>query len=335
MKKSSWILIMLLVTVLIVSACSSRENGGNTENSPSGSGNTESGSSSGPKDLVILTGGEQGTYYPLGGALAQIITEHVSDMTATAVTTGASVVNINDIHDGQGELALVQNDIAFYATEGSQMFEKKVDGFKGIATLYPEVVQIVTAADSGIKSVDDLKGKRVAVGDQGSGAEANAKQILEVHGITYDDIKAEYMAFGDAANGIQDGNIDAAFITAGTPTGAIEALKASKPVTIVTISDEKIKEISEKYPYYTEFSLPKDVYGTEADAKTVAVQAMLVVTDSFSDDDVYAITKAMFENLDVFVGTHQRGQDITLDTALDGMSIELHPGAKKYYDETK
>lgn len=289
----------------------------------------------GGKDLVVLTGGEQGTYYPLGGALAQIINEHVDGMTATAVTSGASVVNVNDVNDGKGDLALIQNDIAYYAAQGTQMFQSKVDGFKGIATLYPEVVQIVAAADSGIESVDDLKGKRVAVGDQGSGAEVNAKQVLEAHGITYDDIQAEYMAFGDAAGGIQDGNIDAAFITAGTPTGAIEALKANKAVTIVTIAEDKIRELTETYPYYTAFSLPKDVYGTERDAMTVAVQAMLVASDSLGEDEVYDIVKQMFEHLNVFADTHQRGKDITLDTALDGMSVELHPGAQKYYDEIK
>lgn len=285
------------------------------------------------KDLVVLTGGEQGTYYPLGGALAEIITDEVKAMTATAVTSGASVVNINDVQDGNGELALVQNDIAYYAVNGLHMFEEKVDGIKGIATLYPEVIQIVTSADSGIKTVDDLKGKRVAVGDQGSGAEANAKQILQIHGITYDDIQAEYMAFGDAANGIQDGNIDAAFITAGTPTGAIEALKAAKEIALVTISEENIEKLTEEYPYYTRFEIGSDVYNTADGAVTVAVQAMLIVSDDMSDDEVYDITKAMFEHRDVFENTHQRGKDITLQTALDGMSIDLHPGAKKYYDE--
>ncbi|MCU6708569.1 TAXI family TRAP transporter solute-binding subunit [Paenibacillus sp. J5C_2022] len=291
--------------------------------------------SKGDKDLVILTGGEQGTYYPLGGALAQIINDQAKGMTATAVTSGASVVNVNDVNDGKGDLALIQNDVAYYAVQGTQMFQTKVDGFKGVAMLYPEVVQIVAAADSGIASVDDLKGKRIAVGDQGSGAEVNAKQILDIHGIAYDDIKVEYMAFSDAAGGIQDGNIDAAFITAGTPTGAIEALKANRAVTIVTISDEKIAELADKYPYYTSFNLPKDVYGTENDAKTVAVGAMLVASDDMSEDDVYKLTKAMFEHLDVFAATHQRGKDITLDTALDGMSVDIHAGAQKYYDEVK
>ena len=326
MKKHGLLLILMLVVGMVLAACGT-SNGGNAGGDGDGDGWVS--------DITILTGGEQGVYFPLGGAMARIITDNVENVTATGVSSGASVVNSNDIHDGKAEIALVQNDIAFYAHEGSQMFTDKTDNFYGIATLYPEVVQIVTSANSGITTVEDLKGKRVAVGDQGSGAEANARQILEIHGITYDDITAEYMAFGDAANEIQNGNIDAAFITAGTPTGAIEALKTTTDIEIVSISADKISELSEKYPYYTSFNIPASVYGASKDATTVAVQAMIIVSKDLSDDQVYEMTKALFENLDVLAGTHARGADVTLETALDGMSIEVHPGAQRYYDEVK
>jgi TRAP transporter TAXI family solute receptor len=284
-------------------------------------------------EVTILTGGEQGVYFPIGGAMAQIITQHVDGVKATGVTSGASVVNSNDLNDGKAELALVQNDIAFYAHAGSHMFNQVTNNFLGIATLYPEVVQIVTAADSGIETVQDLVGKRVAVGAQGSGTEANARQILEVYGIQYNQLNVEFMNFGDAASGIQDRNIDAAFITSGTPTGAIEALKANRNVRIVTISPEKIDELTTKYPYYTRFDLSKDVYGTDSDATTVAVQAMLIVRRDMSDDRVYAITKAIFENTDVLANTHARGSNITKETALDGMSINVHPGAQRFFND--
>ncbi|RXJ00357.1 TAXI family TRAP transporter solute-binding subunit [Anaerobacillus alkaliphilus] len=320
MKRYSLLLVLLLAVGMVLAACGSSNSGSDGE---------------WVSDVTILTGGEQGVYFPLGGAMARIISENVDGVTATGVVSGASVVNSNDINDGKAELGLVQNDIAFYAHEGSAMFTEVTNNFYGVATLYPEVVQIVTSADSGIVTVEDLRGKRVAVGDQGSGTEANAKQILEVHGITYDDLNIEFMSFGDASGGIQDGNIDAAFITAGTPTGAIEALKASREVRIVSISPDKIKELTDKYPYYTHFDLPSSVYGTSSDATTVAVQAMIIASKSLSDDQVYAMTKAIFENLDVIEATHARGKDITLGTALDGMSIELHPGAKRYFDEAK
>jgi TRAP transporter TAXI family solute receptor len=286
-------------------------------------------------DLTILTGGEQGVYFPLGGALASIITDNVEDTSATGVATGASVVNVNDVNDDKGEIALVQNDIAYYAHEGLYMFDEVADNFSGLATLYPEVIQIVTSADSGIETVDDLVGKRVAVGDQGSGSDVNAQQILDIHGISYDDINVEYMAFGDAAAGIQDGNIDAAFITAGTPTGAIESLKTSRDIRIVSITPDKVQELMDKYPFFTSFDIPSDVYGTGSDATTVAVQAMIIVSNELSDDAVYEITKAMFENLDVLANTHARGADISLETALEGMSIDVHPGAQRYFDENQ
>ena len=330
MKKLNLLLVLFAFMVLLA-ACGNNETTGNGNGDGNGNGNNDNGEWA--SDVTVLTGGEQGVYFPLGGAMAQIINDNVDDVAATGVSTGASVVNINDVEDGMGELALVQNDIAYYAQEGSVMFEEVLNNFSGIATLYPEVVQIVASADSGIETVEDLVGKRVAVGDQGSGTEANANQILEAHGLSYDDISEEYMAFGDAAGGIQDGNIDAAFITAGTPTGAIEALKASRDIVIVSINADVIQELIEQYPFYTEFTISSDVYETASDATTVAVQAMLIVSNDLPEDQVYELTKAIFDNLSVIEGTHARGADITLETAQDGMSIDLHPGAKRYFDE--
>lgn len=214
------------------------------------------------------------------------------------------------------------------------MFEEVVDGFSGVFTMYPETIQLVTLADNGIETVDDLKGKRVAVGDVGSGTEANANQILGAYDITYDDINEEFMGFGDASTALQDGNIDAAFVTAGTPTASIQELAASADVKIVGLSDEKIDQLIDEYPYYTRVDLDEDTYDSfDATASTVAPLAMLVVRDELPEDQVYELTKAIFNNLDDLANAHVRGEDITLDSAQDGMSIDLHPGAKKFYDE--
>ncbi|WP_332695812.1 TAXI family TRAP transporter solute-binding subunit [Halalkalibacter lacteus] len=338
MKKLSF--LMMLVLMLVLAAC-----GGTDDAEPETDGGADAGEETEDAgdadagdftDITIMTGGEQGTYYPLGAALAnKIINENVDNVLAASFSSGASVVNINGIVDGDADLALVQNDIAYYASEGIQLFEDEgaLEGFQGIATLYPEVIQIITAADSGIETVEDLVGKRIAVGDIGSGAEANARQILEIHDITYDDITAEYMAFGDAAGAIQDGNIDAAFITAGLPTGAVEALKATKDINLVSFSSEKIAELAAEYPYYTEYTVTADTYDTEGDATTAAVLAMLVVSSDMDEDLVYEITKAMFENTDQFSNAHQQGANITLDTALEGMPIDVHPGAQRFFDE--
>ncbi|WP_078430281.1 TAXI family TRAP transporter solute-binding subunit [Alkalihalobacterium alkalinitrilicum] len=336
MKKLSWFTSLMFALIFFLAACGSGgTNDGSSEAEIDG-GNTDIAEEGGMVDITVLTGGEQGTYFPLGAALANnIINPNVDNVIASSFSSGASVANINDIVDGGADLALVQNDIAYYASNGLNMFEGDVPltGFHGIATLYPEVVQIITAADSGIETVDDLVGKRVAVGDIGSGAEANAKQILDIHGITYDDINEEYMSFGDAAGSIQDGNIDAAFITAGLPTGAVEALKATKDIRLVSINADKIAEIKSEYPYYTPYTVSADEYGTPSDATTVAVLAMLIVKSDMSEDLVYEITKAMFEHVEQFGNAHQQGLNITLDTSLDGMPIDVHPGAQRFYDE--
>ncbi|WP_227937385.1 TAXI family TRAP transporter solute-binding subunit [Alkalihalobacillus deserti] len=335
MKKISF--LMMLALMLVLAACGGAQEPAEPTDDGADTTKEAEGDDTAREftDIAIMTGGEQGTYFPLGAALANnIINAHIENVDAASFASGASVVNINGIIDGDADLALVQNDVAYYAAEGINMFEEDgaLEGFQGIATLYPEVIQIITAADSGIETIEDLVDKRVAVGDLGSGAEINARQILEVHDITYDDISPEYMSFGDAANGIQDGNIDAAFITAGLPTGAVEALKASKDINVIAISSEKLAELAEAYPYYTEFTIPGDTYGTE-DTTTAAVLAMLVVSSEMDEDLVYDITKAMFENSDAFSNAHQQGANITLDTALDGMSIDVHPGAQRFYDE--
>src|SRR5690606_16986813 len=185
--------------------------------------------------LNIATGGTAGTYYPLGGAMAEIFNQNVPGVDVSVQATGASVANINMLAQGQVDLALIQNDIAFYADQGQEMFRDRVGSLRGIANLYPEVIQIVARADAGIGSVDDLKGKRVAVGDVGSGTEANARQILGAAGITYDDIQVRYLSFAEAAGNLRDGHIDAAFVTAGIPTAAVQDVATGTEIVIVPV----------------------------------------------------------------------------------------------------
>ncbi|WP_208585735.1 TAXI family TRAP transporter solute-binding subunit [Gracilibacillus suaedae] len=352
MGKKFWLVAMLLALGLILVACGDAsddavDNGdSDSEESPESSEEPQEESSEDTEeenvantdgwveDVTLLTGGEAGVYFPLGVAMAEIIDEHVDGVSATGITSGASVVNANEVSGSQAQLALIQNDIAYYAQEGSHMFEEVVDGFSGIFTIYPETIQIVTLADSGIETVEDLEGKRVAVGDVGSGTEANASQILAAHDLTFEDLSAEWMGFGDASTNLQDGNIDAAFVTAGTPTGSIQELAASADIRIVSINEEKIEQITEEYPYYTKVELDENTYENfDATATTIAPQAMLIASDELPDDQVYEMVKAIFENIDAMENAHERGKDLTIDSALDGMSIDLHPGAQRYFDE--
>jgi len=283
----------------------------------------------------IATGGTAGTYYPLGGALAEILNKNVKGVNASAQSTGASVANINMLKEGKVDLAFVQNDITYYALNGLEMFkDKKVGNLKGIATLYPETIQIVTLADTGIKSLNDIKGKRVAVGAAGSGTEANARQILEAYGITYNDIKVQYLSFAEAANGLKDGNVDVAFVTAGHPTAAIQDIAAQRKIVLLPVDPDKADALIKKYPYYTKLTIAADTYqGQTNPVDAVAVKAMLVVTDKMSDDMAYNITKAMYTNLDRIKAAHSVGKYITKESAQDGMPIPLHPGAEKFFKE--
>ncbi len=298
-----------------------------------GCGDDKGGSASGGKQFLnIATGGTAGTYYPLGGALAELLNQNIQGMNASAQSTGASVANVNMLKDGSVDIAFIQNDIAYYAAEGKEMFkDNKVESLRGLAALYPETIQFVTTQDKGIKSIADLKGKKVAVGASGSGAEANARQILNAYGITYDDIDVQYLSFGEAASALKDGNVDAGVVVAGFPTAAIQDLAANKSAQIVKIDPQVVEKLKAEYPYYTAMTIPAGTYpGQDADVSTVAVKCVIVTTDKMSDDLGGQVVKAIYEHLDRMKAAHAVGKYITKDTALEGMSIKMNAGAEKY-----
>ena len=334
MKKNKFLLFMVLsLFVLVLAACGGDEDestDSTTDTSTDGEDTATETSDYGVKFLSVLTGGTQGTYYALGGTFADLISTETGVKT-TAQVSQASAANMTGLQNGDGEVAFVQTDIAFYATEGSEMFKEPIDTISALGALYPETVQLVTLADSGIKSYEDLKGKKVSVGAPGSGTYANAEQLLEIHGLTMDDIEAQNLDFGESADSIQSGQIDAAFITAGYPTAAVEALNATKVVSIVPVSAEKAEELIAKYPYYAVDTIPAGTYGLAEDVPAVSVLAMLAVNKDLSEDLVYAMAKAIYSNTDKI--SHAKGALIKAETALDGIGIEIHPGAQKYFDE--
>ncbi|CAG9610673.1 TAXI family TRAP transporter solute-binding subunit [Pseudoneobacillus rhizosphaerae] len=325
-KKFLWMTIMVLMISMFLAACGDKKEDEDKDSVDGTGEETEN-----PEFMSIVTGGTGGTYYPLGGSMANIISDETGIETNSEVS-GASAENMTTLKDGNAEIAFTQTDIASYAKEGKLMFEGNVvDNVKAIGTLYPETVQIVTTAKSGIKTIADLKGKKVSVGAPGSGTFANAEQILEIHGITMEDIDAKHLSFDESTAGIQDGSIDVAFVTAGTPTGAVEGLGATEDVVILAIEADKAEELIAKYPYYAKDEVPSGVYGLTNSVPTVAVLAMLVVREDLSEQLVYDITKAIFENTDE-IG-HAKAKLIKAENALNGVGIEVHPGAQKYYDE--
>jgi len=283
--------------------------------------------------ITLYTGGTSGVYYPLGSKYAELLNK--AGIKAKAVTSGASVSNAKAIGDGNAQAAIMQNDVAYYAYNGLYMFEgKPVKNLRGVAALYPETVQFVVRADSDIKTLQDLAGKKVAIGAPGSGTAVAAEQILKAAGV-WDKIQKVNQDFSQAAQALKLGQIDAAVIVSGAPTPAITQIAVTTPVRVVPISDDVLNKLkSEGYIFYVRQVLSKDTYkGMTEDTPTLAVKAILVVSASLPDDVVYEMTKVLFDNVDALRAVHQKARYISLDTALDGMSIPLHPGAYKYYEE--
>lgn len=319
--------------IMVLAACGGEEST-ETEGTTSEENATEGATEEKTSDidfLSLVTGGTQGTYYALGGTFADLITDETGIKT-TAEVSQASAANVNALKEGNAEIAFVQTDIAYYAKNGQLMFEgAAVEDLVAIGGLYPETIHLVTTANSGIASYEDLKGKKVSVGAPGSGTYANAEQLLEIHGLTMDDIQPQNLDFGESTDGLQTGQIDAAFVTAGYPTAAVEALGATTDVVIVPVAADKAEALIAKYPYYAVDTIPAGTYGLETDVPTVSVLAMLAVKADLPEDVAYGITKAIYGNTDKI--SHAKGSFIKAETALDGIGIDVHPGAQKYFDE--
>ena len=313
MKKFLKISSLLLVAAVMLASCSKNEK----------------------KDYILATGGTGGTYYPFGGAIANIWNTKIENMNVTAQATGASAENLRLINKGEAEYAIVQNDVMDYAYNGTDLFAgEKLANIMTIGTLYPEVVQIAVSKDSGIKSIADFKGKRISVGDAGSGVEFNAKQIMEGYGLTFDDIKKSNLSFKESAEGIQNGTLDGCFVTAGVPNAALQELAFTAGLTLVPVDGEAAEKICEKYGYYTQTTIPGGTYkGTDDDTAALAIKATLAVSSKLDEQTVYEMTKALFENLDELATAHAKGKEVCAKAAVTGVSVPFHPGAKKYFKE--
>lgn len=293
------------------------------------------------KFFVISTGGTGGTYYPLGGILAQALTEKVPEVVSTAQAGQASVANCNLIRDKQIESAFVQSNVAYNAYAGLEQFkEKPAKNLRFIASLYPETIQIVARADSGIKTVKDVKGKRVVPGDRGSGTEVDAQNVLSAYdlwdGKSYKGLASvDWLGFSGAAQRLQDKQADVAFITAGWPTAAIQELAISAKIIVVPIEEAKIRELTKKFPFYSKIIIPKGTYkDQDKDVATITTMAQWVVGAEVPDEVVYKLTKALWESgAAKMANAHAQGKNVQIKTALAGMAIPLHPGAEKYYKE--
>ena len=284
--------------------------------------------------MTMGTGGSTGTYYGYGSILGQYF-KNKAGIDVTVVSTDGSKANIQGIDAGDYQLGTVQSDVMAYAWEGSRSFEStgKVDSFRVVAGLYAEAVQLITM-DPNIKSVKDLAGKSVSIGAPGSGVYFNAVDVLAAAGLTENDISAQYQSFGDSTDALKDGKIDAAFIVAGAPTPAITELCTTNSAYLVPIDGDVADAMMASCPFYTTYTIPAGTYpGQDADVTTVTVKATLIVSANAKEDDVYKLTKTLFDNMADIAKEHGKGAELSLDNATSGMTAPFHKGAAKYYAE--
>lgn len=288
-----------------------------------------------PTYMSVATGGTSGTYYVVGGAIASAITKG-GKIQCTAETGNASVANLNLVATEGIEIAFVQNDIAYWAYNGELMFQgKPAKNIRAVASLYPEHIQAVVTKESGIKSIADLKGKRVGIGAPGSGVEGDVQAIFKVAELTYDDLaKADFLDFAATTSRFKDNQIDAGFVVAGYPTASIMDLTTTKDVTLLSFDDEMLATLQKEYPFFVPSTVPANTYsGITTETKTPAVMAILITNDSVPEEQIYEFLTAMYGNLADIAAVHAKGKEITLEGALNGLTCPLHPGAEKFFKE--
>lgn len=283
----------------------------------------------------IGTGGTGGTYYPVGGLIGNAVSN--DKLNVSAVATNGSVANVNAIVGGSLESGFSQADVSTWAYTGTGIYEgkPKVEELRAIANLYPESVHVVVKKGLGLKSLRDLKGRRVSIDEPGSGTLVNARAILAAYGITERDIKAEYLKPQQASEKLKDGSVDAFFSTTGYPQGAISELAATAGIELLPIDGAESEKLRQQFKFFALDQIPDGAYKDVKGVATISVGAQWVTSAKQDTDLVYEVTKGLWSDktrqaLDT---GHAKGKAIRKETALAGLGIPLHPGAEKFYKE--
>lgn len=284
--------------------------------------------------INILTGGQAGVYYPLGVALEKIFAEAVPDVRPSVQSTKASVENLNLLQAGRGEIAFTLGDSLRDAWNGNAEvgFTQKLDNLRTVTAVYPNYIQIVASEESGIRTLADLKGKRLSVGAPKSGTELNARAILKAAGISYDDLgKVEYLPFAESVDLMKNRQLDATLQSAGLGVASLRDLANSVAITVVAIPADVVNSIGSPYQTAT---IPAGTYqGQDQDVQTASVINYLATRADLDEETVYQMTKALFENLDALTAAHAAAKSIKLDASATESPAPLHPGAERYFKE--
>lgn len=319
-KSVIWLLAGILSLALVVAGCGGGGGAAKVQN------------------VNIATATTGGVYYPLGNAMAQLFNQKIQNVKASAQATAGTPQNILLMEKKEAEVAFAQNGVAYYAYNGQEMFkDKPVKSIRSITHLYPNVMHFVVRADSGITSLKQLEGKKFVPGAVGSATEINSREILGLYGLDYrgkKNIKVDYLGYTEAADALKDGHTDGIQIAGGIPTAAVMDAASTVKIKLVSLEPEMVQKLIKEMPWYYEVIIPKGTYmGQTEDVRTVAVANILICRQDLSEDLVYNMTKAIYENNQALVNAHKAAKDIILKDAQNGLTVPLHPGAEKYYKE--
>ncbi len=286
--------------------------------------------------ITIATGGNTGPYFAIADEMAVLFDNNISEISTSVQSTGGGVENIQLLLEKNAELGLVMADTASLAYEGKLAIRQKNEKeLRAIAALYPNYVHIITLKNSEIDSVEDLIGKRVGVGDVGSGTEVNALTILQAFGINYEDIEEYYLSYKESVIELKNGKIDAAFLTSGLPNAMVMELVKTNEVTFIPVAKEKVEEIATEFPYYSGGYIPRNTYLNDTSIPTAVITNILLTREDMAEDLVYDMTKVIFHHIERLHQAHHAAADIRLETAQKGLTLPLHPGAKRFYEEQR
>lgn len=316
-------LMLLIISIITISMGCSPE-----------SASKEAGTSGKDQAISIATGGTSGTYYPIGGVMAELINTKMDGWLATAEVTGASVENVRLVESKGAEMALTNANAPYYAIRGEEPFEKKYTNIRAMVAHHPSTMQLVTLKESGIKSVEDLKGKKVNVGAPGGATDIMAWHIMEAYGFKREDVTTVALNLSEVVEAFKDGSIDAAFMLSGYPMSALIDLYSARDVVMLSISDDVLKKLSDEHPYYTPGIIEAGTYsGLTYDVKSNTIWNILICNKDLPDDFVYNVLELFYSNTDTFKAAHPMCRFMTLENTTKGVPIEYHPGAEKWLKE--
>ena len=337
--KKLFALLLAFCMLLTLAAC------GAGDTAPESAGGQEGGTSSGEVSLLtaeerakefitVATGPTSGVYYPIGGAFATALGAWGYKTSAEA--TNATGANIQLILDCDAEIAIAMQDAVMqaYTATGAYEGSAAADSLRALMRLWPNYVQLVTTSNTGIHSVEDLRGKRVGVGAANSGVEINARMILAAYGMSYDDIQPDYLAYGEAIDNMKNGQCDAVFVTSGLPNSSVMELSVSYDMVVVPIDGEGRDKLVEEYPYYVKATIPANTYNNKEDVESVFVYNIMLVRKELSDDMVYDMLTGIFENIETIQASHNAAnKNIYLEVGVGDLQLPLHPGAEAFWRE--